>query len=82
MDQPKNVAEDFAVVRFLLEAHKFGVDPFETLVGLGQKLPQQVVHSNRLVRHARERRRTCLAPAPPDTRERVLWPPGAECRVI
>ena len=48
MDEAKDVAEDLAVVRLLLEAHEFGVDPIETLVGLGQEFPQQVVHTRRL----------------------------------
>ena len=49
MDEAKDVAEDFAVVRLLLEAHELGVDPVETLAGLGQELAQQVVHTNALV---------------------------------
>ena len=36
----------FGVVRILLETHEFDVDHVETLVRLGQKFPQQVVHEN------------------------------------
>ena len=49
--QAKNIAEDLAVIRLLLEAHEFGVDPIETLAGFGQELTQQLVHSGRLWRH-------------------------------
>ena len=38
MDEAKNIAENFAVIRLLLEAHELGVDPLETFVGLGQEL--------------------------------------------
>ncbi len=44
MNQTKNIAEDFAVIRLLLETHQFGVDLFEVLAGFGQKIPQQLVH--------------------------------------
>ena len=45
MDEAKNVPEDFAVVRLVLEADDFRVDPLKVLVGLGEELPQQVVHT-------------------------------------
>ncbi len=48
VNQAKDVAENVTVVRLLLEAHEFGVDPIETLVGLGQELTQQVVHTGAL----------------------------------
>src|SRR5581483_5196956 len=77
VDQPEDVAEDVAVVRLALEAHQLGVDPLETLVGLGQKLTQQVVHTN-----------APLQPAVPDgtrrtsthggRRERAPRSPGAQ----
>ena len=35
--EAEDVSEDVAVVRLLLEAHEFGVDPVETLAGLGQE---------------------------------------------
>jgi len=45
VDEAKDVAEDIGVIRLALEAHQLGVDPRETLAGLGQKLAQQVVHA-------------------------------------
>ena len=60
VNQAKNIAEDGAVVRLLLEADEFGVDQIETLVGLGQELTQQVVHTGAL-----DTAGVCrLAPAP------------------
>src|SRR5208282_240462 len=50
MDKAKNVAEDAAIVRLLLEVHEFGVDPIDTLIGLGQEYAEQLVHTRRLVR--------------------------------
>src|SRR4029077_15518465 len=47
-NEAKNIAENGAVVRFLLETDEFGVDQIETLVGLGQKFTQQVVHTGAL----------------------------------
>ena len=43
-DQPENVIENFRVVRILLEPHQLVIDRVETLVGFGQKFPQQIVH--------------------------------------
>ena len=77
MDEAKDVAEDFAVVRLLLEAHEFGIDPLETFIGLGQEFPEQVVHTRRLVRHTRLPAGTPGA-ARRQHAERVLSPPGAE----
>ena len=37
MNEPKDVAEDLAVVRILLEAHQLGIDPLEAFAGLGQE---------------------------------------------
>src|SRR5208282_1432809 len=76
MDEAKNVAEDVAVVRLLLEAHEFGVDPVQTLVGLGQELTEQVVHTRRLVR-TRACRPALHAPSPPARRTRAF---AARCR--
>jgi len=45
VNKPKDVAQDIPVIRLLLEADKFRIDPIETLIGLGQKLFEQVVHS-------------------------------------
>ena len=44
VNQTENVAEDLGVVGLLLETHELDVDHVETFVGLGQELPQQVVH--------------------------------------
>jgi hypothetical protein len=44
MDEAKDVAEDLGVVRFALETDELGVNVIEILVGLGQKLAEQVVH--------------------------------------
>ena len=38
-----------AVIRLLLETHELGIDQIEALAGLGQELPQQLVHTRRLV---------------------------------
>ena len=60
VNQAKNIAENGAVVRFLLEAHELGVDQIETLVGLSQEFTQQVVHTGAL-----DTAGVCrLAPAP------------------
>jgi hypothetical protein len=45
VNKPKDVTQDIPVIRFLLEANKFCIDPIETLIGLGQNLFEQVVHS-------------------------------------
>ena len=76
MDEAKNVAEDVAVVRLLLEAHEFGVDPVETLIGLGQELAEQVVHTRRLVRTRAFAGRHSMRPRRQHA-ERALSPPGA-----
>ena len=60
VNQAKNIAENGAVVRFLLEADEFGVDQIETLVGLSQEFTQQVVHTGALDTAGACR----LAPAP------------------
>ena len=41
--------EDLGIVRLLLEAHELGVDAIQTLAGFGQEIPQQLVHTTRLV---------------------------------
>jgi hypothetical protein len=56
--KPEDVIEDFRVVGFLLEAHKFDVDDVETLIGLGDEFAQQVVHEKRF-------RQRALAQPPP-----------------
>ena len=60
VNETKNIAENGAVVRFLLEADEFGVDQIETLVGLSQEFTQQVVHTGALDTAGACR----LAPAP------------------
>ena len=62
MDEAEDVAENAALFGSLLEAHEFGVDPVETLAGLGQEFPQQVVHTGRLVAHTRFAGRRSHAP--------------------
>ena len=52
MDQPEDVIENLRVVRILLKTHELDVDHVETLVRLGDKFPQQVVHKKRLRRRA------------------------------
>ena len=52
MDQPEDVIENLRVVRILLETHELDVDYVETLVGLGDKFPQQIVHKKRFRRRA------------------------------
>ena len=44
VDEAENVVEDLGVVGILLETDEFDVDHVETFIGLGQELPQQVVH--------------------------------------
>ena len=44
MNEAKDIAEDLAVIRLSLKAHQLCVDVIETLGGLGQKLPQQIIH--------------------------------------
>src|SRR5262245_42271929 len=52
MDQPEDIIENLCVVRILLETHELDVDYVETLVGLGDRFPQKVVHKKRLHRRA------------------------------
>jgi hypothetical protein len=52
MDEPEDIIENFRVVRILLKTHKLDVNNVETIVGLGDKFPQQVVHEKRLRRRA------------------------------
>jgi hypothetical protein len=40
VNEAKDVAEDLAVIRLLLETHKLGVNEIEALAGFGQKIPQ------------------------------------------
>ncbi len=49
VNKAKNIAEDSAVIRLLLETHKLGVDEIEALAGFSEKVAQQLVHSRRLV---------------------------------
>jgi hypothetical protein len=44
VNEPENICENLGVVRLLLKAHEFDIDGIETLVSLGQKIPQQFVH--------------------------------------
>jgi hypothetical protein len=66
MDEAKDVSEDLGVVRFALETDELGVNVIEILVGLGQKLAEQVVHekapsSPALVRSAQASREIIAA---------------------
>ena len=47
VNQAKNVIQNLGVVRILLEPHQLIVDGIQALVGLRQKLPQQIIHENR-----------------------------------
>jgi hypothetical protein len=49
VNEAENIAEDLSVVRLLLEAHELGVDAIQTFAGFGQEIPQQLVHTTRLV---------------------------------
>src|SRR6187551_2428389 len=64
MDQPEDVIENLRVVRVLLKTHELDVDHVETLVRLGYKFPQQVVHKKRLRRRAWPVRRFPLEARP------------------
>jgi hypothetical protein len=44
VNEAKDVAENLAVIRLSLKAHQLCVDVIETLGGLNQKLPQQIIH--------------------------------------
>jgi hypothetical protein len=58
VNEPEDVAEDFCVVRILLEANQLDVNDIDALVRLGEKLPQQVVHKPTL-----STQRPAVAPA-------------------
>jgi hypothetical protein len=49
MNQPEDVIENLRVVRILLETNELIIDSIETLVGFGQKFPQQIVHETGLL---------------------------------
>ena len=53
VNQPENVIQNLGVVRILLEPHQLIVDRIQAFVGLGQKLPQQIVHETGLRTHRR-----------------------------
>ncbi len=67
VNETKNIAEDAAVIRLLLETHELGVDEIEALAGLSEKVAQQLVHSRRLV----------AAGEPPATRRACIPLPAA-----
>ena len=48
VDQAEDVIQDLGVVRVLLEPHQLIVDRVQALAGLGQKLPQQIIHETGL----------------------------------
>ena len=48
VDEAEDVAENFGVVRLLLETHELDVDHVEALVGLDQEFLEQVVHRSSL----------------------------------
>jgi hypothetical protein len=49
VDKTEDVVEDLGVIGVLLETHEFDLNDVETLVGVGHKIPQQVVHGKRLL---------------------------------
>ncbi len=49
MNQPEDIIENLRVVRILLETNELIIDSIETLVGFGQKFPQQIVHETGLL---------------------------------
>ena len=51
VDQAKDVIQNLGVVRILLEPHQLIVDGVQALAGLGQKLPQQIIHETGLRTH-------------------------------
>ena len=53
VDQAENVIQDLGVVRLLLEPHQLIVDRVQAFAGLGQKLPQQIIHETGLRTHRR-----------------------------
>jgi hypothetical protein len=67
MDEAENVVENFGVVGFLFEAHQLDINHVETLVCLGQKFLQQIVHNKSLRRRAQ-----AIGPAPSGMAS-VLW---------
>ncbi len=48
VNQAEDVIQDPGVVRILLEPHQLVVDRIQAFAGLGQKLPQQIVHETGL----------------------------------
>ena len=50
--QAEDVIQNLGVVRVLLEPHQLIVDRVQALAGLGQKLPQQIIHETGLRTHA------------------------------
>jgi hypothetical protein len=44
VNEAKNFAEDFCVVRILLETNELGIDHINALVRLGEEFAQQLVH--------------------------------------
>jgi hypothetical protein len=50
MYKPKDVFENFEVVRFLLKAHQLQVDEIEAFAGLREELAQQIIHGSRYFR--------------------------------
>src|SRR5690242_14149614 len=45
VNETEDIGENVVVVRLLLEPDKLDVDDVEALVGLGEKVAQQVVHN-------------------------------------
>jgi 5-methylcytosine-specific restriction endonuclease McrBC regulatory subunit McrC len=45
VNEPKNVRENFRVVRLLFETHEFDVDNVQILCRLGQEFAKQVIHN-------------------------------------
>ena len=60
VDQAEDVIQNLRVARVLLEPHQLIVDRIQALAGLGQELPQQIIHETglRTHRHATSTRLT------------------------
>ena len=53
VNQAEDVIQNLGVVRVLLEPHQLIVDRIQAFAGLGQKLPQQIIHETGLRTHWR-----------------------------
>jgi hypothetical protein len=46
VNQAEDVIENLGVVGILLEPHQLVIDGIQAFVGLGQELPQKIVHQS------------------------------------